>query len=559
EFDRSQLARQRGVQRFGGTPHTESAVESGLAWLAAHQSSDGSWSRFNFADNDPPDDRCTGQAIKRIQSSLQPGLTGLCLLAFLGAGYTDTSGPYLREVRKAIDALLEMQQPHGGFSRDERMAGYNDSIATFALAECYAMTRDARLIEPLQRAVGRLVRSQQELGGWDYLPRPNSGRNDTSITAWAVQALHACTAAGIDVPRTTLVRAALHFAHAAGADGRVWYSDGGTGYKLDANLQPRYRYGPAMTAAGLMCEQLLGWRLEGPKPRLQTAWLFHQPPSAARFHGRDSTQLHNPYYWYYGTVAMFQRGGQDWERWNSQLRDAILPLQNREKTAEDRKRAAYGSWDPYSQHWGKWGKMGGRVYTTAICVLTLEIYYRHTPAYLTEKQLVNSDDWRAVLADLSPRRRWEAIACLEQLRVEVSEPVLVEMLDDHDHQVALAAAEALTRIDSPLGLTLMNDVVTTLPPWGRHATENALNRARELMALPPAIGTLHNYDPESRTATLELPRAYLGMPVTISRADQELARLQVVRRYTGSKTVHAIMLEQLTGDLPRAGDVAIGY
>ena len=33
-----------------------------------------------------------------------------------------------------------------------------------------------------------------------------------------------------------------------------------------------------------------------------------------------------------------------------------------------------GSWDPA----GAWGEDGGRVYSTAILVLTLEAYYRYT-------------------------------------------------------------------------------------------------------------------------------------------------------------------------------------
>ena len=34
-----------------------------------------------------------------------------------------------------------------------------------------------------------------------------------------------------------------------------------------------------------------------------------------------------------------------------------------------------GSWDPNS----KWGRQGGRIYSTALAILTLEVYYRYTP------------------------------------------------------------------------------------------------------------------------------------------------------------------------------------
>jgi len=36
-----------------------------------------------------------------------------------------------------------------------------------------------------------------------------------------------------------------------------------------------------------------------------------------------------------------------------------------------------GSWDPLD----RWSTTGGRVYQTAICTLTLEVYYRYLPMY----------------------------------------------------------------------------------------------------------------------------------------------------------------------------------
>jgi hypothetical protein len=295
------------VEQFGGTPLTEGAVESGLAWLAAHQAEDGTWDRMHFDRRCPRDDRCTGVALQRETDDLTAGVTGLALLAFLGAGYTDRAGPYPEVVRSAVDALLRRQEPHGGFSQGDSMAGYNDALGTLALAEYLALTQDDRVRAPLARAVARIVANQQARGGWDYVRSPTSGRNDTSITAWMVQALHACAAAGVAVPAETLVRAAMHFTQATEPDGRVRYADAGAGYELDATLHPVYRYGVGMLAAGLTCEQLLGWRQDGTTPLLQCALLASELPSAARARGRDATGAHNEYYWYYGTLAMFQR------------------------------------------------------------------------------------------------------------------------------------------------------------------------------------------------------------------------------------------------------------
>ena len=37
------------------------------------------------------------------------------------------------------------------------------------------------------------------------------------------------------------------------------------------------------------------------------------------------------YYWYYGTLAMFQMGGEHWERWNKNLKTAVIDNQLTEK------------------------------------------------------------------------------------------------------------------------------------------------------------------------------------------------------------------------------------
>ncbi len=554
--DRSPQARQRGLARFGGTPQTEDAVEAGLAWLAAHQSPDGRWSRSGFPAQCPPHDRCTGVARRRTDAALDAGLTGLALLAFLGAGYTDEGGRYADVVRRAVDALLAAQQPSGGFERDESMAGYCDSLATLALAEYAALTRQPRVHAALERAVARLVASQHPLGGWDYLPGPVAGRNDTSITAWVVQALHAAAAAGVAVPEETLVRAALHFVRATERDGRVRYSDAGTGFKLDDGLRPVYRYGPGMLAAGLMSTQMLGWRLDGDMPLRQRGLILAELPSERLARGGDPTHLHCEYYWYYGTLAMFQRGGEDWQRWNARLRDVLLPLQDRTRGPGGGQRHSFGSWPPYGDNWGLWGEMGSRVYTTAIATLTLEVYYRHTPAFLAGEPLFGPDAWRSYARRAGPRERRVVVEALSALRLEIGEPVLVELLDDADGGVALAAGSALATLDNPCGLSLLERVVGTLPPWQRAQVEPAVQRGRAVAALPPVEGRVASSDLGGGMLTLDLPRAYVGLVVGVeSGAASEAGptRWRVVRRFSGSTRVLAERVGGADGAPPPPG------
>ena len=554
-LESARLKQRRAVTRFGGDERTEDAVETGLAWLAAHQEADGTWDRFGFNRHCPSGDRCAGHAIRRSAPSLDAGITGLTLLAFLGAGYTDREGPHQDLVARAVDALLHAQQAHGGFSSDESQAGYNDALATFALAEYVSLTGDERVPPALRRAVDRLIRSQQHFGGWDYLPRSDRGRNDSSISAWAIQALTSAQTAGVYVPPDALCRAGIHLARASESDGRVWYADSGTGFDLEAGtMRAVYRYGPAMTAAGAACEVLLGWRVDSPMLRMQRALLAADPPSEARM-VRDTTSLHSYYYWYYGTLAMFQAGGESWERWNAQLRDAILPLQVRPGPT-GRGHHSVGSWPPYGTGWGKWGRMGGRVYTTALCVLTLETYYRHAPAYLVETTPMTAGAWRESWAALDSRQQRWALEALRGSRVEIGEPILADLLGNEDVAIAGEAALALTELDSPLGMGVLeraNRSATGLP---REELSEALTRARALRARAIPEGEVRMYDSDRGLATLHLPQAYVGLLVDIRRDQQQVARMRIIQRFTARDVVVAELVAAEAEDAPRPGDRA---
>ena len=75
------------------------------------------------------------------------------------------------------------------------------------------------------------------------------------------------------------------------------------------------------------------------------------------------------YYWYYATLAMFQAGGKYWKGWESAMEKAFLPSQHKKTTYCELK----GSWDPI----GPWGPDGGRVYSTAILAMCLQVLYRY--------------------------------------------------------------------------------------------------------------------------------------------------------------------------------------
>jgi hypothetical protein len=84
-----------------------------------------------------------------------------------------------------------------------------------------------------------------------------------------------------------------------------------------------------------------------------------RPP---KWEGRDC------YYWYYATYAMHNMGGEYRLWWNSRIRDVLLDNQTKRGHQA-------GSWNPKGDRFE-----AGRVYTTALSALCLEVYYRYDAA-----------------------------------------------------------------------------------------------------------------------------------------------------------------------------------
>ena len=73
----------------------------------------------------------------------------------------------------------------------------------------------------------------------------------------------------------------------------------------------------------------------------------------------------------------FQVGGDPWKKWNDAMKTGIIDSQR-----HDTDYCMYkGSWDPIDP----WGPDGGRVYSTAIMALCLEVYYRYDRVFGTSE------------------------------------------------------------------------------------------------------------------------------------------------------------------------------
>ena len=137
----------------------------------------------------------------------ETGVTGLALLALLGAGHTHEEGDYQGTVQRGLEFLLNSQRANGSLAGRARPCErtYCDAMATFALAEALAMTGDERLGQRVQLAVDYLVSRQHPTGGgWRYNP---GDVGDTSQLGWVIMALRSAEIGGADVPSKHVGRA----------------------------------------------------------------------------------------------------------------------------------------------------------------------------------------------------------------------------------------------------------------------------------------------------------------------------------------------------------------
>lgn len=160
---RSLAKREDNARRYGGTDASERAVEASLRWLALHQSPEGYWDADGFSSMCLDGDRCTGRAgligvdsegVDRQFAGMRAdvGVTGLSLLAFLGAGYTHEEGQYADQVDRALSYLVRQQQANGflGGEATRYAQMYCHAIATYALAEALGMQTDRSLDQRLR-------------------------------------------------------------------------------------------------------------------------------------------------------------------------------------------------------------------------------------------------------------------------------------------------------------------------------------------------------------------------------------------------------------------------
>jgi Squalene-hopene cyclase C-terminal domain len=354
--------RKRCVKRFGGSEATESAVEAALRWLARHQEKDGGWKKG--LDGAKGKASCTA-------------MTGLATLAFLGAGYTHKTGRFRDNVKRAVKYLVGSQKDdgrlagaNGGYVYHGHI-GYVHGMGSMALVEAYGMTKDYDLQVPAQKTVDYSVNIHQNPGGgWRYKAK---SVGDISVTGWFIMQLKSAKAAGLKVPASAYAGGMAFVETLLGKNGNSVYETGQIRWK-NGGLHKNNSLAGRRPAISMVCRLFMGVPRDDELIKLSSRW-----PAAST----PTWEQKDFYYWYYATLAMFQTGGENWKVWNKDLKPTLIDNQRKGGPMDGSVNDVDGSWDytgdPYGGEKGH-GK-AGRVYTTALGALCLEVYYRYLPMY----------------------------------------------------------------------------------------------------------------------------------------------------------------------------------
>ncbi|HYF50799.1 MAG TPA: zf-HC2 domain-containing protein [Planctomycetota bacterium] len=345
------------VKRHGGSQASENAVDAALRWLAYHQEPDGHWDTKKYS----------------AEQNVDAGITGLALLAFLGAGHTEKVGAYKDNVRRAVQWIISQQEQDGSIGKKYKEYwhvgyAYHHAICGLALAEAAGMARVPATMAAAQKAVDYTTEIHQrgegsEKRAWRYRPnteKPDAPEADASASGWFVMQLKSAKVAGLKVNHMSLDGALKYFDSIEVKTEVNGYKGGRFPYHK--GLQPQLN----PTAIGMLSNLFLGRKpseLHGGAEYLCQNLPDWNPKLADGVNGRTFPM----YYTYYGTLTMFQIGGDHWKKWNTAMQNMLIPKQRKDGDEA-------GSWDPMG---GADDKMSGRVYMTAMGALCLEVYYRY--------------------------------------------------------------------------------------------------------------------------------------------------------------------------------------
>ncbi len=290
-------------------------------------------------------------------------MTALSLLAMAAVGHLPGDPtPEGEAAQRALDFLLSkgVQDADGYFGARDNSRMYGHGIATLALSELLGMSTDGssreRLREACKRGVELILRAQnvpksrrQDEGGWRYTPKAND--SDLSVSIWQLMALRSAKNAGLEVPSDAIDRAVSYIRNSFRKPPNPASP---TGFSYTPGTVAEW----STAAEGLLALQVCG-EYEAMEVKETSDWLLKNPPK-----GSGTRQKWFYYGTYYYAQGMHQRGGQYATESANFVREALLPMQEKD-----------GNWKAASD------SEKNRIYCTAMALLSLSVKYHFLPIY----------------------------------------------------------------------------------------------------------------------------------------------------------------------------------
>lgn len=331
----------------------DGAVERALTWMATQQQDDGSFPSLQ-----------TGQ----------PGVTSLCLMAFMSHGHAPGNGQYGARLERATDFVLACQKENGLLAKvgidvpeisreiDHHLGtctAYDHAISSLLLSELYGMSepnRAQRMEGAIKKALAATLLMQRwpkdkesDKGGWRYIDDRDESDSDLSLTGWNLMFLRSARNAGFDVPKEAIDDAVAYI--------RRCYSKkyGTFEYWID-RMDGRTR---GMAGAGILALAHAGYH-NSSEAQSTGAWILEQkfdPYNESIL--LPATKVVDRYHYslFNCCQGMYQLGGKYWQDFFPRVVPVLLANQQSD-----------GSWPADSY---RIDAKFGNSYTTALVVITL--------------------------------------------------------------------------------------------------------------------------------------------------------------------------------------------
>ena len=325
----------------------EAAIDKGLAFLARQQRPDGTF----------------------LQSPIgEPGVSGLCLMAFMSRGHLPGRGLYAEQLNKTVTFILNSQQNDGLISRQrERLSSqYNHGISALSLSELYGMSEPAdedkfrKVIEQAIVFTGQHYPQPKtypdDAGSWRYLNRRGASDGDLSVTSWNVMFLRSAKNSGFDVDPKMVEDAIAYMKRLYDPQRKTFR------YEIHTD-DPEHNHTRGMAGAGVLSMSLAG---EHHSEQAENAARYILKRPFDQYARPIPGEQYPSYAAFYCSHGLFQMGGEYWDEFFPQLVNTLLKAQR-----------ADGSWIMMAGNEAQFGPS----YVTALAILALTPPYQMLPIF----------------------------------------------------------------------------------------------------------------------------------------------------------------------------------